>query len=128
MTMRAVGRPSAPTVASVMALALRFAAVASRSHSSMSGSGFAGSGSGSGGFTALSARPSSIPHDGLERQRHREALAHAVAQPPREGEDVGGAGAIVGDDGQRVTRRQSHGALALTAPEARALDQPRRRE
>src|SRR5713101_5505835 len=49
--MRAAARPSAVTVASVMAVALRTAAEASASHASTSGSGSSGSGSGSGSAT-----------------------------------------------------------------------------
>jgi len=48
--MRAAGRPSAPTVASVMAVELRTLFAASASHVATSGIGSAGSVSGSGGI------------------------------------------------------------------------------
>ncbi len=50
MTMRAAGRPSAPTVASVIDVELRTARAASASHAATRGSGSAGSVSGSGGI------------------------------------------------------------------------------
>src|SRR5262245_20435872 len=52
MTMRAAGRPSASTVASVMAVALRRDALASASQASTSGRGSSGRGSGSGAASA----------------------------------------------------------------------------
>ncbi len=50
--MRADGRPSGSTVASVMAVAFLIDAVASASQAATSGKGSAGRGSGSGGFTS----------------------------------------------------------------------------
>src|SRR5207237_86066 len=56
MTMRAAGRPSAPTVASVIAVELRTARAASASHTATSGSGPTGSVAGSGGTAGILSR------------------------------------------------------------------------
>src|SRR5262245_6309464 len=68
------------------------------------------------------------PHHWLEREPDAEARLDLTLEPARKCQHVPGPGAVVGDDGQRVTGGEPHRALALASSKAGSLDQPGRRK
>src|SRR5688572_23182421 len=65
-----------------------------------------------------------LPKNGFGSEPDVEARRHDVLNAAREGRDVGGARAVVGDHRERVTGGEADRAFAMAACEAGALDEP----
>src|SRR5262249_55552182 len=123
MTMRADGRPSGSTVASVIAVGFRTRALASAIQPSTRASGLAGSGSGSGGVM-VGTTPGSA-----DRSRSWCAPPRLISGSPREGKARGSRG-IHGRHDVAPARGRARGArrrCARRRPAARAAGAAGRR-